>query len=86
MESGADGLGRHAMDLRKFSDSETPVIGDLGSDIGDESRITDSAFAVEDPLVGSWFPLLHFTDDLIQLRFFSRPYPCRPFSLFLQFL
>jgi hypothetical protein len=52
-------------------DGDTPVIGDLGGDIVDESRIADSAFAVEDPLVGSWFPLLHYTDDLQQLVFFK---------------
>ncbi len=85
MESGADGPGRHAMGLQRFSDSDTPVIGDLGGDIGDENRIADSAFAIEDPLVSNWFPLLHFTDDLLQLRFFQGLIPVDLFHCFVNF-
>jgi hypothetical protein len=75
VEFGVDGPCRHAMGLSKSSDSDTPVIGDLGGNIGDESQIADSAFAVEEPLVGSRFPLLHFTDDLVQLQFLQGRVP-----------
>ena len=86
VESGVDGPCRHAMGLRKFSDGNTPVIGDLGGNIGDESRIADSAFAVEEPLVGSRFPLLHFTDDLVQLLFLQGLVPIDLFHRFFNFL
>jgi hypothetical protein len=69
------------MGLSKSSDSDMPVIGDLGGDIGDESRIADSAFSVEEPLVGSRFPLLHFTDDLVQLRFLQGLVPIDLFTV-----
>ncbi len=64
-----DRPGRHPIGLSNSSDGDTPVIGDLGDDIGDESRISDSSFAVEDPLVGLRFPLLHFMNNLVQLHF-----------------
>jgi hypothetical protein len=57
------------MGLSQSSSSDTPVIGDLDGDIGDESWIADSVFVVEEPLVGSRFPLLNFMNDLAQLRF-----------------
>jgi hypothetical protein len=57
------------MGLSKFADCDTLVIGDLGNDIGDKSRITDSPFAFEEPLVGCWFPLLNFSNNLVQLCF-----------------
>jgi hypothetical protein len=86
MRSGVDGSRRHAMGLRKFSDGDTPVIGDLDGDIGDESRIADSAFAVEDPLVGSRFPCLNSTDDLVQLCFLQGRVPIDLFHRFFDFL
>jgi hypothetical protein len=81
-----DGSRRHAMGLRQSSNSDTPVIGDLDGNIGNESRIADSAFAVEDPLVGSRFPRLNFTDDLLQLRFLQGLIPIDLFHRFFDFL
>jgi hypothetical protein len=69
MESGVDHPGRHAISLSKSSDGEMPVIGNLGSNIDDESLIADSSFAVKDLLVDSRFTLFHFTNDLLQLCF-----------------
>jgi hypothetical protein len=74
------------MGLSQSSNSDTPVIGDLDGDIGNESRIADSAFAVEEPLVGSRFPLLNFTDDLVQLRFLQGLIPVDLFHRFFDFL
>jgi hypothetical protein len=89
MESGVDNPSRHAMGLSKSSDSDTPVIGDLGGDIddiSDKSRITDSSLAIEDPLVGHWFPLLHFTNNLVQLRFLQGLVPLDLFHHFFNLL
>jgi hypothetical protein len=58
-----------------------PVIGNLGGNISNESWIADSAFAVEDPLVSHWFPLLHFMDDLVQLHFFQGLVPVDFFTV-----
>jgi hypothetical protein len=60
--------GRHAIGLSKYLDGDTPVIGDLGGDIEDESQIAGLPFAVEDPLVSCLFPLLNFSNNLVQLR------------------
>jgi hypothetical protein len=68
VESGGTCFGKHAMGLGKFFDSFT---GDLVSDIGNLNRIPDLPFAVEEPLVSCWFPLLNFFNNLIQLRFFQ---------------
>jgi hypothetical protein len=57
MKSGVDRPGQQAMGLSKSLDSDMPVIGDLGGKIDDKNRIADSPFAIEDPLVGRWFPL-----------------------------
>jgi hypothetical protein len=73
------------MGLSKSSDGDTLVIGDLGSDIGNESRIADSSFSVEYPLVGCRFPLLHFTYDLVQLCFFQGLVPVDLFRCFFNF-
>jgi hypothetical protein len=59
------------MGLGKFADSVMPVIDDLVGVIGDESRITDLPFAIEEPLVSCRFPLSYCFDDLIQLCFFT---------------
>jgi hypothetical protein len=85
-ESGVNGLGQHAMVLGKFADSNKPVIGDLGSDNGNESRIPDLAFAIEEPLVGCWFPLLNYFDDLVQLRFLQGLVAIDRFHCFFNFL
>jgi hypothetical protein len=53
-------LGWHAMGLSKFADGETPVIGNLGGDISDESCITDSPFAVKILWLAVGFPSLTF--------------------------
>jgi hypothetical protein len=86
VESGIDRPGRHAIGLSMSSDGDTPVIGDLGGDISDESRITDSSFAVEDPLVAPLFPLLHFTNNLVQLRFLQGLVPVNLFTVSSIFL
>jgi hypothetical protein len=83
---GMDRPGRHAIGLSKSSDGDTPVIGDLGDDISDESRISDSSFTVEDPLIGLRFPLLHFMNILIKLRFLQGIVPVDPFYRFFNFL
>jgi hypothetical protein len=86
MESGMDVPGRHAMGLCKFLDGDMPVIGDLGGDIGNESQIADSSFAIEELLVSSRLPLLHFMNNLVQLHFLQGLVPIGLFHHFFNFL
>ncbi len=74
------------MGLSKCPVGDMPVIGDLGGNIGDESRITDFLFAVEEPLVGRRFPLLNFSNNLVRLCFFQGLVPIDRFHHFFNFI